>query len=101
MYRQGDILLVQVSKIPPRHYQVTDNVLARGEVTGHAHRIQHGIVVRTNNTGTLFVVAQNDTTLIHDEHGPIVIAPGKYQVIRQREFNPSPEGGPMWKLVLD
>ncbi len=101
IYRQGDILLAQVSKIPPRHRQVTSCILAQGEVTGHVHYIQHGIVVRTNDTGTLYVVAQGDTTLFHDEHGPIAIAPGKYQVVRQREFNPSPDGRPMWKPVVD
>ncbi len=101
MYRQGDILLVEVSQIPPRHHRVAGNVLARGEATGHVHRIQQGIVVKTHDTGALFVVAHSGTTLVHDEHGPIAIDPGKYQVIRQREFNPSPDKGPAWDLVRD
>ncbi len=101
MYRQGDILLVQVSKIPPKHRKVTSNVLVYGEATGHAHRVQGGNVVQTYKTGSIFVIARKGTTLVHNEHGPIDLEPGKYQLIRQREFNPVANGGSVWSAVQD
>lgn len=42
LYRQGDVLLRQVSKLPAKATSVKNEgriVLAQGEVTGHAHAI--------------------------------------------------------------
>jgi len=33
----------------------------------------------------------DDTLITHDEHQPIKLPKGKYQIIRQREFNPEGE----------
>jgi hypothetical protein len=53
-YRQGDVLITRVDKIPKGATEIASNkergvVLAEGEVTGHAHRIpsRHAQLYRT------------------------------------------------------
>ncbi|MCY3411346.1 MAG: hypothetical protein INQ03_06890 [Candidatus Heimdallarchaeota archaeon] len=87
MYRQGDVLLRRSN--PPRRLRVKeDNIALMGETTGHAHRIVTGQVYTQRWWGSLFVKAKKGTRLVHEEHGPIAIPPGWYEVIRQREYDP-------------
>lgn len=39
MWRQGDIFMAAVDKIPEQAEKLDHGVLAEGEITGHAHRI--------------------------------------------------------------
>jgi hypothetical protein len=38
--------------------------------------------------GTRLLVIRREARLKHEEHGEIALAPGGYQVIRQREYAP-------------
>ncbi|OLS13697.1 MAG: hypothetical protein RBG13Loki_2697 [Promethearchaeota archaeon CR_4] len=96
MYRQGDVLLLQVTRIPRSAKKSESNVVLKGEVTGHAHCIMGGEIFVFNATDTMYVRAREDTTLVHDEHAPIKLEPGKYQVIRQREFDPEHPDYNVW-----
>ena len=66
------------------------NTLAEGEVTGHAHRVD-GIVdmFRRVNApqGEVFMSAPRRIVLNHEEHKPIAIPTGMYQVSRVREYD--------------
>ena len=44
MKRQGDLLIVKVSKIPDGVVKKTSLVLAEGEATGHMHKLDCGEV---------------------------------------------------------
>jgi hypothetical protein len=112
LVRQGDILLVPVEKIPHTRQRVRDGgragVVAEGEATGHAHRIEGParVVAATPHTsvpGELYVVVDGaEATLVHEEHDPIGLAKGVYQVVRQREYVPAPrDGRPDWRQVAD
>ena len=37
----------------------------------------------------LFISVGVETRVVHEEHNPIVLLPGKYQVVRQYEYTPS------------
>ena len=91
-YRQGDVGIRKVNTLPKGavKQQVNDSiVLAYGEVTGHKHQI-------AADEATLFVagarrfleVCYSGATLKHEEHGPITLEPGIYEVIQQREYSP-------------
>jgi hypothetical protein len=96
MYRQGDVLLVATE------HQPTDTatrvpreggrlVVARGEATGHAHLIESTLAeVFEECDGRLYlrVLGREPVRIVHEEHSPIVLAPGVYEVIRQREYSP-------------
>ena len=90
MYRHGDVLLVPVKKIPENAMRRPSTVLARGEATGHSHRIQDPQSVDlfdADGIGYLHVRAQS-ATLIHDEHDPITLPQGFYKFWMQREYSP-------------
>jgi hypothetical protein len=97
MFRQGDVLVVPVEKMPADLEKVPrDNgrlILAYGEVTGHAHVVEGGIA-ELFTQGDLdeleerFLHVEQESALVHDEHSTIVLPPGDYAVRRQREYAP-------------
>jgi hypothetical protein len=93
--RQGDIMLVPVDKLPKGLTEVPREngriVLAEGEATGHAHVLEGEATFLAADLEELegrFLAVEEDSKLVHDEHGPIGIAPGNYEVRRQREYAP-------------
>lgn len=96
MYRQGDVLIVPVPKLPAKLEAIEREngrvILAHGEVTGHAHAIkdQRAALFRDPKLMTVFMTVTGDApvALEHDEHNTISIPPGDYQIIRQREYHP-------------
>ncbi|MBV9228137.1 MAG: hypothetical protein JOZ18_02400 [Chloroflexi bacterium] len=87
MHRQGDVLFVKVADLPPALIEQTRGVLVEGEATGHAHRLTAGRVYQTRE-GWLFLEAVAGSNIVHEEHAPIELEPGYWQVIRQREYSP-------------
>jgi hypothetical protein len=91
-YRQGDVLLVQVDKLPNDCEEVKrDNgrvVLAYGEVTGHAHAL-HGsgvyLYAQPKSKARHLRIVETDY-LRHEEHTHQAIPPGIYRVIVQSEY---------------
>ncbi|MFN8659793.1 MAG: hypothetical protein U0105_25890 [Candidatus Obscuribacterales bacterium] len=75
-YRQGDILLDEAVPRPQfslAENQRTDLVLAVGERTGHAHRIQCADALLSNLFGQRYLWLEEDARLVHEEHDPISI----------------------------
>jgi hypothetical protein len=90
-YRQGDVSIMATSRIPKRARKVCGElVLARGEVTGHAHQIVEGqAFLYRLATGMLYLrVLSEFAKLYHEEHEDILLPKGDYEVRRQREFDP-------------
>lgn len=101
--RQGDVLVTTTRKTPSRAATVIHDqgrtILAYGEVTGHAHEVivdappMTGDDVPTQQLfqepdGTRLLVVRGPATLRHQEHAPLHIPVGTYEVIRQREYTP-------------
>lgn len=92
-YRQGDVALRTVSKIPacPPAKRSTRVVLALGEVTGHAHVLSAPEIEELHDPDLerrFLRVLGEGGLLTHEEHGTITIPPGDYEVVRQREYSP-------------
>jgi len=93
-FRQGDVLLRQISKVPKdakRAEQKDRIVLAYGEVTGHAHAIHdlESVDVYVGKAGELYLTVKEDgVALKHEEHGSIALPPGNYERVLQREYSP-------------
>jgi hypothetical protein len=103
-YRQGDVLLVAVPAIPqdarPLPRDQGRIVLAFGEATGHAHAIadpQATLMETEFQERFLQVLREGGVLLHHEEHAPILLPQGAYQVRRQREYAP----GAPWRMVAD
>jgi hypothetical protein len=115
MYRQGDVLLVPV-EVPLYPNEDLDFVrrkgngegiiLAAGEATGHHHRIRDRHArefrgtARSNTRGRRFVrVSHRGATITHEEHDPIKVPEGMYEIVQQREF--APEEASLTRPVYD
>jgi len=94
LFRQGDILLRSINEIPSGalSYKGENSlVLAEGEATGHFHEIKdlNGANLFRSRKGSLFVeVEAAEVELYHPEHAPIALPQGRYEVVRQKEYNP-------------
>jgi hypothetical protein len=96
MYRQGDVLIIPVESIPERLDPIDREegrvVLAHGEVTGHARAIkaEAAALFRAPKLMAVFMKVSGDApvALEHDDHDTIMIPPGTYRVVRQREYAP-------------
>mgnify|MGYP001167421511 CR=1 FL=1 len=92
--QQGDVTLRRVSQIPRAAKAVKPGsrgiVLAEGEATGHAHRVKarRGITLHKID-GLLFFENSTKTPAIveHEEHKPVSIPPGIWQVGQVREYD--------------
>lgn len=89
IYRQGDVCLVKVAKLPKDVQDVTgkgDVILAYGEVTGHAHRIKEsGKVKYWDAKAERFLQVLETVALTHEEHGAVVLEKGIYRQAFQVE----------------
>ncbi len=91
--RQGDVFLLRVKSLPigagiesadGRHV-----VLAHGEVTGHAHRIDARHAKTYTWHTDRYLEINQPTKLVHEEHSAIDLSPGLYKVVIQREYAPN------------
>ena len=94
-FRQGDLLLVRIRSIPEGARRVKRHdgriVVAAGEATGHAHQIaatDADLLESSPEERYLRVLDEGGVELTHEEHAAILVPPGDYRVVRQREYVP-------------
>jgi hypothetical protein len=94
MWRQGDVLIERVEAIPPSARRLKRPVLASGDATGQRHQIKDRQTARLlsypSGAGGMLLfleVIAEEASVVHPEHGSIVLPRGAYRVWRQREFD--------------
>lgn len=93
MIRQGDVLLVPADEQATEGWQPVAPeggrvVLALGEDSGHAHALAEAEVTLWQRQGSperLLIVAR-PTTMQHEEHAAVLVAPGTYFVHLQGHY---------------
>lgn len=93
--RQGDIYLVPIDKLPKGLTEVPREkdriVLAEGEATGHLHMIEAPeatfLAKDITDIEGRFLAVEAEVALTHPEHDTITLAPGNWEVRRQREYD--------------
>lgn len=99
-YQQGNVLLKKVDSLPKDAINLKTKILQLGEVTGHKHQFGvdddvHVFVDKafagqelsiTPDEGK-FVIIGSTAYLRHEEHKPIGIEPGIYQIDIVREYD--------------
>ena len=92
VYRQGDVLLIPVNKIPEGLKRTKRVTLALGEVTGHHHSIFDGGAIGfaddENALAEYLQVDADSVELTHQEHDSITIDKGLYKNVHQFEYTP-------------
>jgi hypothetical protein len=90
MWRHGDILIAPAPAIPEGAKRRPSGTLARGELTGHSHRIEDGDTARLwdHRTEMFLEVTAPSARIVHQEHKPILLPQGIYRFWYQREYTP-------------
>ena len=102
-WRQGDIYFVKLDQEPglADAKPLKAGIIARGETTGHMHRVANssladGALLATLGGDMFLRAPETGATIVHDEHGPLDLPAGIYAVVNQREFD-----GLGWRTVID
>lgn len=90
MWRHGDVLIARVNEIPEGATPRGNVILAYGEMTGHAHRVESPESAELwDLNGVIFMrIVTANATIVHEEHKPITLPKGVYRVWKQREYTP-------------
>lgn len=91
--QQGDVLITQIDRLPSGlkalQPKARGYVIAEGEVTGHAHTIAPEAVesMFVDNAGVIYAQLARQVDLLHEEHGPVSLAPGLYRFNGVQEYD--------------
>jgi hypothetical protein len=95
-YRQGDVLVMRAGEKLAALLRVRRDrrgrlVLAGGEASKHAHVVDDPDAELLDDplTGRRFLRLVAESKLTHEEHSPIALPPGLYEVRRQRAYDPA------------
>lgn len=91
LYRQGDVLIRRIDALPAqKSVKRESGHILEGEATGHIHRVEDltQAEVLEVGEGLYLRVGEEGVRVIHEEHAPIVLPQGNYEIIRQREYSP-------------
>lgn len=90
-YQQGDVIIEPANELPDGQAVPAKEhgfVLAEGEVTGHAHRIEDIAGVQfVEKDGMFYIQNKKSVTVRHEEHKPITLPPGTWRVRGVREYD--------------
>jgi hypothetical protein len=87
--QQGDVLLKRVEK--PAVFKSTQRggkiILAHGEHTGHHHAVEDSEAELVADGDRILLMLEREATLTHQEHGPVTVPAGCWEVGRVQEFD--------------
>jgi len=93
--RQGDVYIEQVNESSSTEElsKVDEQILAYGEVTGHKHVLKpdtaETLIKSAFKDGIRYVEVSGGTaTIVHEEHAPITLPPGLFEIKIQQEYDP-------------
>jgi hypothetical protein len=103
LWRQGDVLFRRIPKLPQgERKRRASGIVAFGEVTGHTHALAEADqdvaeVWEIGGPDSLFVhisksgisIQKGGATFVHQEHLPVTLPPGNYQVVLPRQYTPA------------
>jgi hypothetical protein len=96
-YQQGDVIITPISGAVPESAKpvakaARGNVLREGEATGHAHVVESkkGRMF-TNGNKLLLEILADQATVVHEEHKPITLNRGLYEIGAVIEADPFSE----------
>jgi hypothetical protein len=92
--RQGDVLFVKHESLPDGEQKpiARENgrvVVAYGEVTGHAHATVAPQVQQIEIDTIRWLVAPDEFVITHEEHAPLTLDSGVWEVVYQYEYEPA------------
>ena len=83
--QHGDVLFKEVKELPKGAKKLNTNVVAEGEVTGHSHTIERASILELDRI--MYVDVTDVATITHQEHLPLTIPKGVWQIGRVQEYD--------------
>jgi hypothetical protein len=90
IYRQGDVVLRPVSRLPKRANKAGEQLSISSE-NGNPHTMQAAVYVARRNRQMLqYVVLEDEEKMTHPQHPTLVIPAGIYEVsnVHERDYAP-------------
>ena len=88
-WQQGDVTGIKLCKMPPGEQKIIAKskcVVAHGE-SGHSHVIEDDEAELIQIGDKMLLSLKNNATLTHEEHKPIDLTPGIWEIGRVNEFD--------------
>jgi hypothetical protein len=88
--QQGDVVLKRLTSLPDGQLKSIAKrrlILAEGEATGHHHSIEQADSELLEAGGVMVLDLKETATLTHQEHGPITLEKGLWEVGRVQEYD--------------
>lgn len=87
-FRHGEVIINKIDLFPKdiKLKKVKDVILAKGEVTGHFHKLKDELLFAKSGD-IQYLELDNELELEHQEHDTLQIPKGKYEVLIQREVD--------------
>ena len=89
-FQQGDVLGRKLNEMPTGEQKILSRkrlVLAEGEHTGHAHVIEDDEAELIQIGERMLLKLTKAATVKHEEHGPITLSPGIWEIGRVQEYD--------------
>jgi hypothetical protein len=90
IYRQGDVVLKPVSRLPKRANKAGEQLSISSE-NGNPHTMQAAVyIARRNGQMQRYVVLEGEEKMMHPQHPTLVIPAGIYEVsnVHERDYAP-------------
>lgn len=87
--QQGDVLLRKLDALPAGKAAIVSRkrcVLAHGE-SGHSHVVEDDEAELIQIGERMLLKLERAATVVHEEHGPIRLSPGIWEIGRVQEFD--------------
>lgn len=72
----GDVIVERIDALPAMCKKIDKGILAKGEVTGHAHRVDlNDVDVYADKQGNLYTISKTDKGFVitHEEHKAVTV----------------------------
>jgi hypothetical protein len=89
-FQQGDVIGKKIQSLPLGKKEIISKkrmILAEGEVTGHYHGIEEEDSELIKIGDQILLNLAKNATLTHQEHGPIELEAGIWDIGRVQEFD--------------
>jgi hypothetical protein len=90
--RHGEVLLIQVDKLPRGRYIRKDNYIVGHSESGHHHVLEAEEAPFTINEKKMYLNLFKPAKLVHqktiNKHNDLVVPAGKYKVLKKTEYDP-------------